>query len=221
MSRETCVSYPVPYTCQFATPELVADFLFDGRPLQSDPRWPDYGAITPDEYAHWAMRSCGVVCVKMVVEGLGGPTQSVMDWVGEGLALDGYLAEIRDERPVEKGWKHGALAELAQGHSFHAELVAGLAVDDLAGLVREDRCLLASVSSEIGEGVDLPITRRNGHIVVVHGYVEDEAGELTHLVLHNPSGRSADLRAGARIPVERFGEAFSGRGIAIGPSQNT
>jgi hypothetical protein len=96
-------------------------------------------------------------------------------------------------------------------------LVSGLIVDDLATLVREDHCTLASVSSEIGEGVDLPITRRNGHIVVVHGYVEDAAGQLTHILLHNPSGRSADLRADVQMPVERFGEAFSGRGIAIGP----
>ena len=111
-SPVVCVSYRVPYTCQFATPDLVADFLFDGRPLQTDPNWAAYGADSPDEYAHWAMRSCGVVAVKMVVEGLGGPVRPVMDWVEAGLALDGYLTDLRAERPVEVGWKHSALAGL-------------------------------------------------------------------------------------------------------------
>ena len=202
------VSYPVPYTCQFTSPELVADFLFGGRPLETDPHWADYGASTPDDYAHWAMRSCGVVCVKMVVEGLGGPVQSVMDWIEAGLALDGYLTGQRAERPVEIGWKHSALAELARAHGCRAELLSGLNVGDLAALVRSDRCLLASVSSEIGEGVDLPITRRNGHIVVVHGYEQAGDDDLTHLFVHNPSGRSPASRRDARLPVARFAEAF-------------
>ena len=30
------VSYPVPYTCQFASPDLVGEFLENGRPLQTD-----------------------------------------------------------------------------------------------------------------------------------------------------------------------------------------
>ena len=82
-SRVTRVSYPIPYTCQFASPHLVADFLFDGRPLQSDPNWADYGVDSPTDYAHWAMRSCGVVCVKMVIEGLGGPDRTIMQWMGQ------------------------------------------------------------------------------------------------------------------------------------------
>jgi hypothetical protein len=213
----TRLSYPVPYTCQFATPDLVANFLFDGRPLQSDPNWAEYGADTPDQYAHWAMRSCGVVCVKMVAEGLGAPSRSVMAWIQAGLALDGYLTDRRAERPVEIGWKHSALAELARQHGCHAERLSGLGMVNLAALVRTDRCFLASVSSEIGEGEDVPITRRNGHVVVVHGFAEDADNRLTHFMLHNPSGRSPDLRENARIPVARFAEAFSGRGIAVGP----
>jgi len=218
-SHAVRVSYHVPYTCQFATPDLVADFLFDGCPLQTDPNWAASGANSPDEYAHWAMRSCGVVAVKMVVEGLGGPVRSVMDWVQAGLALDGYLTQLREERPVEVGWKHSVLAGLAQAYGLHAELLADVDLAAVAELIRADRCFLASVSSEVGEGTeaDTPITRRNGHIVVVHGLVYDDDAALTHLLLHNSSGRTPALRADARLPVARFAQAFSGRGIAIGP----
>ena len=72
----------IPYACQFASRELVRDFLEEGRPLESDPAWQTYGAQSPAEYAHWALRSCGVVCVKMAVEGLAGLTpRPVMEWV--------------------------------------------------------------------------------------------------------------------------------------------
>lgn len=212
----TRVSFDIPYTCQFASADLVSAFLTDGQPLESDPNWADYGVATPADYAHWAMRSCGVVCVKMAIEGLGGPDRSIMEWIEAGLALDGYLTERRAERPVEKGWKHGALAELARLEGLSAELVSGLGMANVVALIRTDRCFLASVSPEIGEGNDAPITRRNGHIVVIYGFEADVGGNPTHLLLHNPSGRSEALRAGARVPVGRFAEAFSGRGIAIG-----
>jgi hypothetical protein len=218
MSRMTTLtaSYPIPYTCQFASPELVRALINKQIPLEDDPRWADYGAASPQEYAHWAMRSCGVVCIKMAVEGITGkPHGKVMDWVKAGLSLDGYIADRRNDRPVEVGWKHATLARLAAGHGCHAELVADQTLADLARHIRAGRLLIASVTSELGE--DAPLTRRNGHLVVVYGLTLDEQGAAQSVTLHNPSGRTAALQAGAIIAVERFAEGFSGRGIVIGP----
>ncbi len=215
--REITVSYHIPYTCQYASPELVRAFIYGERETVSDPRWLDYGATSPEEYAHWALRSCGVVCVKMAVEGITGqPTGSVMDWVQAGLALDGYLVELRPDRkdrPIEKGWKHKALVRLARQRGCQAELAANLTLDDLAAHVRANRIVIASVSSELGE--DSPITRRSGHLVVVYGVVLDEDDQVNRVILHNPSGRTAPFQQGARIPATRFMEAASGRGIII------
>ena len=216
---EVIVSYPVPYTCQFASPALVAAFVHGERPIESDPSWASYGARSPEEYAHWALRSCGVVCVKMAVEGLSGRSHgTVMDWVGAGLELDGYLRERRRERPVEKGWKHAALAELARRRGYHAELAADLTLSDLSGHIRADRLIIASVSSELGE--DAPLTRRAGHLILLYGYHTDRFGLITHLIAHNPSGRTEALRQGARIPAARFEQGFSGRGIVVGRRDN-
>lgn len=209
------VSYSIPYICQFASPDLVADFVYDRFPLESDPRWAEYGAQSPEEYAHWAKRSCGVVCVKMAVEGITQQgSRSIMSWVRQGLSLDGYLTEIRADRPVEKGWKHASLAELAQANGCSSKLVAELTIGGLAEHVRQDRLVIASVSSELGE--DGPITRSSGHLVVVYGMEVREGGEIKGVRLHNPSGRSPMLQAEALIPAARFVAAFSGRGITIG-----
>jgi hypothetical protein len=184
-------------------------------PLTEDPRWAEYGAASPEEYAHWSLRSCGVVCIKMVADGLTlEAPRPVMAWVNEGLMIDGYRTDMRNDRPVEIGWKHVALAALAEMHRLHAEMVADFTPDDILECIWYDRALIASVSSELGE--DGPITRNNGHLVVVFGVETDKQRKVQTVILHNPSGRTPELQAGARIPIERFMQAFSGRGIMIG-----
>lgn len=211
------VSYLVPYTCQYASPERVRVFVADPAALLDDPNWAAYGTASPAEYAHWARRSCGVVCVKMAADALSGtPSGPVMDWVRAGLAIDGYLTKPNPDHPdrqVERGWKHAALAELAASRGFYAKRVAYLTLADLAAHVRADRLVIASVSAELGD--DGPITRHAGHLVLVYG-IEQDGSEITGVILHNPSGRTAALQAGARIPAGRFRRAFSGRGIVIG-----
>lgn len=212
------VPHNIPYTCQFASPEMVRAFVHGEREIETDPRWAEYGANDPAEYAHWARRSCGVVCVKMAVEGLCGQTgKTVMDWVREGLAINGYLTELRHdrpERPLEKGWKHASLAQLARSAGCCAEIVSGLTLDVLARYIQAGRVLIASVSSELGE--EGPVTRQSGHLVLIYGIGLNEAGHIQEIILHNPSGRSERLQAGARIPATRFMEGFSGRGIVMG-----
>lgn len=211
------VSYSIPYTCQFATPGLVRDLVNKQIPLEQDPHWADYGAASPQEYAHWAMRSCGVVCVKMAVEGITGKSYgTVMDWVKAGLALDGYITDRRTDRPAEVGWKHSKLAQLAIERGCRADLVASQTLTDLAEHIRAGRLLIASVTSELGENV--PLTRRNGHLVVIYGLALNEQA-VVNVILHNPSGRTPALQAGALIPAERFAAGFSGRGIIVGATQ--
>jgi hypothetical protein len=41
-------------------------------------------------------------------------------------------------------------------------------------------------------------------------------GRLHALYVNNPSGRWAELQAGARLPLERFAAAYSGRVIIAG-----
>ncbi len=65
-SQPLIAAYTPPSYCQFASPELVQAFINGERDLLSDPNWAEYGAESPEEYAHWALRACGVVCVKML-----------------------------------------------------------------------------------------------------------------------------------------------------------
>ena len=211
------VSCDVPYHCQFASADRVRDLINGDLALTDDPNWRDYGAESPEEYAHWALRSCGVVCVKMAVEAVRGEASgAVMDWVREGLSIDGYLTEIRPDRPdqrVEKGWLHDALVQLAERHGVRASRTADLKLDDLAACMMADQLVIASVTSELGD--DVPITRSSGHLVVVTGVDLHDDGAVRGVIVHNPSGREAVYQAGVRIPAARFEAGFSGRGIVV------
>lgn len=203
----------VPYHSQLASPELAQDIFSLGMAPALDPRWRESGAATPVEYAYWVNRACGAACVEMVVEALGGPVRPLIEWARLGSAIGGYLIDIRQDNPqAERGWLHSALADLIITAGFYAEPREG-EIDQFADWLRAGMLLIASVSYEIG--TDLPITRRGGHLVVVHA-VELQNGQIRALYLHNPSGRRVELRTNYCIPVARFSAAFSGRVILAG-----
>lgn len=206
--------YPVPYCPQVVSVDLAEAILTETLPAEFDPGWAETGAETPQEYAYWTQRACGVACVKMCVEALGGPPRSLVAWARAGVQMGGYLIGTDENgQQREIGWRHAALAELIEsaGAGFHARPLPA-ALDDFAGLLRQGKMLVASVSYEIG--TTGPVTRKGGHLVVVTG-VDADAGQVQAVYVNNPSGRHPDLRTGARIPAERFASGYTGRIIAV------
>lgn len=206
--------YPVPYYGQVASPELAAAFFEHGRPLESDPRWAEFGASSAPAYAYWADRACGIACVKMCAEALGGPVRPMMDWIQAGLDLDGYAVTTHENGEKEEiGWVHQCLSDLLAPYAARTWPQAA-ALDEIVAHLAAGRLVIASVSYQIG--TTQPVTRRGGHLVVVTG-VERDADGVRALVVSNPSGRTIHLRQNARIPADRFLAGYSGRIIVIEP----
>ncbi len=204
--------YPVPYAAQVASPELADDIFTCRIQPESDPRWADSGARTPQEYAYWVERGCGVACVKMAVEAHGGPVRPLLDWARDGVDRSGYLVQAGENgQMVERGWIHRALAELCQSVGLAAEPRAA-DVQDIPAFLRQGRLVIASTSYEIG--TDGPVTKRGGHLVVITG-AEVQSDQPLAFFVHNPSGHYARLQANGRIPAARFAEGFTGRVILV------
>lgn len=205
--------YSIPYYAQIASPELAEAIFVQGLDPTLDPRWAESGAQTPQEYAYWVERACGVACLKMSVEALGGPAHSLLDWARMGFERGGYLIR-RDENggAHEVGWVHSALVDLAREAGLQAEAKAA-SLDEILDFLRQGYIVIASVSYEAGDD-RLPITKQGGHLMVVTGAECGERGPLAFFV-NNPSGRRADLQASARLTAERFAAAYSGRVIIL------
>ncbi len=208
--------YSVPYYAQVASPELAQAIFVEGMDPILDPRWAETGAATPAEYAYWVERACGVACLKMCVEALGGPVCTLLEWARAGVEQGGYLVRRQpDGQLQEVGWVHSALARMAQQVGLDAGACAA-SLDEIVEYLRQAKLVIASVSYEAGDD-RLSITKQGGHLMVITGAQVDHGKPLAFFV-NNPSGRRAELQAGARLPVERFAPAYSGRVILIGKS---
>ncbi|MCL5612226.1 MAG: C39 family peptidase [Chloroflexi bacterium] len=208
------LSYSVPYFAQVASPELAESIFVHGLDPIQDPHWAESGAETPQEYAYWVERACGVACLKMCVEAAGGSIRSLVDWARLGLERGGYLVRHNADGSIQEvGWVHGVLAEMAQENGLKAE-ARPASVEEIPAFLRQGSMVIASVSYEAGDD-RLPITRQGGHLMVVVG-AECVDGRPHAFYVNNPSGRRAELQAGARLSLERFAAAYSGRIIVIG-----
>lgn len=204
--------YEIPYYSQLASPELASPIFDSGMDSAQDPLWREYGARSQEEYAYWASRACGAACVKMVVEGLGGPVRSMMDWIQRGVALGGYLTTSDvTGLPAEIGWSHTVLARLVEQAGFPARSQPA-SIDVLIDHLRQGFPAIVSISYELG--TDRAVSQKGGHLSVLTG-ADVDAGGLVAVTLHNPSGRTSALRQHAHIPASRFERAYSGRAILV------
>jgi hypothetical protein len=206
--------YDVPYYAQIASPELAESIFVQGMNPVEDPRWAESGAESPHEYAYWVERACGVACLKMCIEALGGPNYSLVDWAHRGLEKGGYLVRRTEDGSIhEVGWVYRVLASMAKEYGLMAEPCSA-PLEEIPSHLRQGRMVMASVSYEAGDD-RLSITHQGGHLMVVVG-ADCADGSPRNFYVNNPSGRRAELQAGARLSADRFAAAYSGRMIWIG-----
>jgi len=215
MTETIHLPYPIPYYAQIASPQLAEAIFAQGLDPALDPRWAESGAASPQEYAYWSDRACGVACLKMCVEALAGPSRSLIAWARLGLESGGYLIRTDQNGDAhEVGWIHTALAGMARETGLAAEARAA-SLPEIVDLLRQGRLVIASISYEVGDD-RLPVTRQGGHLLVVRG-AQLEGQEPLAFYVNNPSGRKSELQANARLDAQRFAAAYSGRVIALGP----
>jgi hypothetical protein len=207
----------LPYYPQFASPELIYSYIhedFDGR---DDPRWRDYGTEDIEEYLFWCSRACGIACFKMSLEALTTLPRlpTMIQLIRQGVALGGYIVHNEQGALVDLGWFYQPLVNLGENYGLHGHVCKTFTIDEICSYLATGSLVIASVSPEIGErDTDTPITKRGGHLVLVHGFEWSQQGCKAFLV-HNPSGRFPELQANAVIPVNLFSEAFAGRGLVF------
>ena len=205
----------LPYYAQFASPELIYAYIhenFDGR---NDPHWHDYGSEDVEEYLFWHKRACAIACLKMCLEALTSLPQvpTMIELIRKGVDLGGYIVHNEQGEFVDSGWYYQPLAKLGEAYGLRGHVCKTLSTDELCTYLAAESLVITSVSPEIGER-DTPISKRGGHLVLVHGF-EWSLQECKAFLLHNPSGRFPELQANAVIPFDRFSQAFAGRGLVF------
>jgi len=196
---------PVPYVCQWATPELAADLIAGRVTLADDANWALSGAHDRAEYVEWANHVCGMACLKMVLSHRDGDAPSLMELARRSLP---YGAYVREGERI-KGLIYAPFVDyVREQFALAAEVRVGLEPGELLPLLARHRYFMASVHPGIRQPEQVP-PQRGGHLVLV------TAVEADCVTFHNPSGDSLETRKQVRLPMNHFGRFFAGRGIAI------
>ncbi|WEB44195.1 C39 family peptidase [Streptomyces yunnanensis] len=210
MTTHRTVIHPVPYHSQWASPELVPALLAGTTSATEDPRWPEYGARTPEEYAWWSWRLCGMACLRMALEFWRHSAPTAMELAAECLDAGAYVRHAEGLHGLIYA-PFAAYAERRWGLS--AESRPDLPREEIPALVGAGRLVLLSVHPSIRDADPEP-PRRGGHLVLAVGVTPD------HVVIHNPSGLPGHSQEFAHVEWRRLDRVYAGRGVVLGQHRN-
>lgn len=201
------VCLPVPYLSQWETPELVGEIISRRIDAADDPAWRSSGADSPEEYAYWSWRACGIACLRMALRHWQGSAPPMMELARDLLAAGAYVRR-------EDGGLDGLIyapfaARVRDRFGLHAQARPELPTGDIRSELRAGRLVMLSVHPSIRTHlVDPP--SRGGHLVLAVG------ADPQAVTFHNPSGLYQDSQQYARVPWDRLGPFYAGRGVVLG-----
>lgn len=184
----------------------MADILYGAHDWADDPNWSDTGAPNVAAYRHWAVRWCGIACLRMVLLARDDAAPSLYE-LAIGAKEYGAYSDA-------EGDPHGLIYRpfveyVGAEHGLHAEVATEFAVTELYRHVQAGNLVIASVHPEIRRP-HLPSPGQGGHLVLV---IHADAGTVT---FNDPSGHHADAMV-VTLPITTFNKFYARRGIIIRP----
>jgi hypothetical protein len=198
-----------PYFSQWESPELVPSFLDSSRTAEQDPEWHRSGAASPAEYAYWAVKTCGLACLKMILAARGEPVPPTMRLVDRALDRRAFVPIPGTSRV--HGLIYRPFADwVAADYGIAAEVAGELTMAGLVSQVAAGAVVIASVHPWVRWPDRVP-PDRGGHLVLVTGR------HGAQLILNNPSGLPGVSQHATWIALSDFARFYAGRGIVIRP----
>lgn len=200
----------VPYFSQWESPELVDDILSGRIRTEDDPAWSASGTSTPEDYAFWSWRGCGIACLRMVLANSGVLPPPAMVLMRELEAAGAYRRD--GDRVVGMIYQPFVEYLSSQAWGLEATSVAPLPLDQLSDhLTAPDRFAMVSVHASIrdAESGTPPPSRIGGHLVLVTDCTDEG------VTFHNPSGRTKETQSDVSMGRETFDRYFAERGILL------
>ncbi|MFF3859459.1 C39 family peptidase [Streptomyces sp. NPDC002209] len=196
-----------PTITQYASPDLIAAIVYEGRDSADDPRWAESGAPDLDTYRRWCGHMCGIACLRMALLARNSDAPSLFELL-DGARKYGAYTEDPDTGAIH-GLIYAPFAQYVRDvHALAAEVHPHLAVPELLALLDTGRLVIASVHKEIRRPEN-PAPGKGGHLVLVTGR---RGGTVQ---FRNPSGHTGQARS-ATLPVAEFARFFAGRGVSLG-----
>jgi hypothetical protein len=163
--------------------------------------WKERGFKDIEEAISWENRSCGIACIKMVLE---------MHEKHRGIPFADLIKEMESKGVYKEGIGciHQGIADEFKSRDIESERVKIEKTEELKLLLDDGNICIVSVGPGFSEG------RKTGHLVPVIGYME-ENGQITSMIIHHTSSYEGWQWPEKEIDIERFLDHFSGNGIRV------
>ncbi|MBI3572818.1 MAG: C39 family peptidase [Candidatus Kerfeldbacteria bacterium] len=172
--------------------------------------WLNLGFSSRADAEYWERSSCGVLCLRMVIEFMTGRVIPTKELVDEGLKIGAYGDEV--------GWKHDGLIALAKLHELGGRRYM-LKLDDLVSALDHGQAPIISIAWAFKPQPTLKQQLKfwkkyGGHLAVVVGY-KRENGKLTGFFVHHTSKLKEENWVSCFIPRSVFHKRYTGRGMVV------
>ncbi|MFT5179756.1 MAG: hypothetical protein ACI9GH_000247 [Candidatus Paceibacteria bacterium] len=159
---------------------------------------PHYSQYDDIKDSFWQNKSCGVVCVKMILDFLNKDNlTTIASLIKEGIEIDGYSKE---------GWLHGSLVILLRNHGvpayrqefrskdekFQKELEAK-GIEKIKKSLEGNNPVIVSVKSDFDDNKD-------SHLIVLTGY-DDES-----VYYNDPNTKDGNTKKDVKVDFDKFVE---------------
>lgn len=164
------------------------------------------GFNTPEMAMIWRDRSCGIACVRMILQSLGLSAPSLARLVKDGTSKGRYIDNV--------GWSHSGLAEFLEeaGLTAHAKQFSSLRALDQA--LKAPSVVILSVRPAFEDQSNAPIfARKGGHLVLCHGYEIATSNAIVAYRISDPDYATAQLDRAALMPTTTLEACWAYCGI--------
>ncbi len=164
--------------------------------------WKERGFKDAEDAKYWENRSCGIACMKMILdmhEDHKGQrfADLIREMEGKGVYKDGV------------GCVHQGIVDELNNRNIDSQRMQVSEIRQISESIDQGNILIVSIGTGLAGG------KKNGHLVLVIGYVE-HAGEVLSVILNHTSSRDDRQWPEKEIGVNRFMEHFSGNAIRVG-----
>lgn len=179
-------------------------------------RWQDLGFESLEDAKYWEKSSCGVLCLKMAIDGflqeLNKPrSPSISGYIKKGVKIGAYKDST--------GWSHSGLVDLAKEFGFLAVAPKNIEPNELLEILKQNFLPIISIKWAF-ENDRTPKERilfwkkLGGHLALVVGYKND-GGKLKGFYVHHTSILAEYNWRYKFVPIEKFKKGFTRRCIII------
>jgi hypothetical protein len=171
-------------------------------------KWHDLGFKSRDEAIYWQNSSCGILCLKMAIEGItGSEIDSISEIIQKGETLGAYSHA--------HGWSHQGLSNISRQYGIHGIVQEKMTHNDMVKFLDQGALPIVSIKWAFENKKTLKERfmfwkKDGGHLALVIGYEKDKGFYVHHTSITEGFNWENKL-----IPFADFNQAFTGRGIIL------